>query len=139
MIRFFVVFQLTSDMDPNYKHVHTLKGIAQHTLGPWTQYQPVLCVPRTEAEPCNFDDGQISRLNVRPDVGVCATFAPAERAGRACLSAYVSDRGMHITSGPPRYSRMPALKVSHTEQYAMKRCLRSSKRECPCNNIPQPA
>ena len=110
MIRFLVVFQLTSDTDPNYKHVHTLKGIAQHTLGPWTQYQPVLCVPRTEAEPCNFDEGQISRLNVRLDVGSCAACAPAECVLRACLSADVSDRCIHlyITSGLPRYSRLSA-------------------------------
>ena len=46
-------------------HVHTLKGIAQHTLGPWTQYQPVLCVPGTEADPCDIDDDIISHLNVR--------------------------------------------------------------------------
>ncbi|KAK9834127.1 hypothetical protein WJX81_000295 [Elliptochloris bilobata] len=41
MIRFLVIFELTSDINPNYKHIHMLKGIGQHSLGPWTQYQPI--------------------------------------------------------------------------------------------------
>ncbi|KAK9834175.1 hypothetical protein WJX81_005389 [Elliptochloris bilobata] len=57
MVRFLLIFELTSDQDPNYMHIHTLKGIGQHQLGPWTQYQPVLC------EPCNLDQVAISALN----------------------------------------------------------------------------
>ena len=64
--RFLLVFELTSNADPNYKHVHTLKGIAQHTLGPWTQYQPILCAPAAGAKDiCSFDQAAISALNVR--------------------------------------------------------------------------
>ncbi len=36
--RFELVFSLTSTVDPNYLHIHTLKGIAQAATGPWTQY-----------------------------------------------------------------------------------------------------
>ncbi|CAL8463641.1 g3175 [Coccomyxa elongata] len=36
--RFQLVFRLTSTVDPNYLHIHTLKGIAQAVIGPWTQY-----------------------------------------------------------------------------------------------------
>ena len=62
--RFLLVFELWSDADPNYKHVHTLKGIAQHTLGPWTRYQPILCAPGAR-NICSFDRAAISALNVR--------------------------------------------------------------------------
>ena len=60
-----MVFQLSSDQDPNYRHIHTLKGIGQHTLGPWTQYEPVYCVPATEANPCTITEDTIRTLNAR--------------------------------------------------------------------------
>ena len=66
-----MIFQLFSDQDPNYRHIHTLKGIGQHTLGPWTQYEPVYCVPATEANPCTINEDTIRTLNVRPLVPRC--------------------------------------------------------------------
>ncbi|BDA48490.1 probable lysyl endopeptidase at N-terminal half [Coccomyxa sp. Obi] len=36
--RFQLIFRLTSTVDPDYLHIHTLKGIAQAATGPWTQY-----------------------------------------------------------------------------------------------------
>lgn len=67
--RFLLVFELWSDADPNYKHVHTLKGIAQHTLGPWTRYQPILCAPTPgDTEICSFDQAALSALNVRGSI-----------------------------------------------------------------------
>ena len=65
VVRFEMIFQLFSDQDPNYRHIHTLKGIGQHTLGPWTQYEPVYCVPATEANPCTLTEDTIRSLNVR--------------------------------------------------------------------------
>ncbi|BDA48491.1 probable lysyl endopeptidase at N-terminal half [Coccomyxa sp. Obi] len=41
MGRFQLIFRLTSTVDPNYLHIHTLKGIAQAATGPWTQYMAV--------------------------------------------------------------------------------------------------
>ena len=65
VVRFLMIFELVSDQDPNYKHIHTLKGVGQHTLGPWTQYEPVYCVPATEQNPCSFNEDSIRALNVR--------------------------------------------------------------------------
>ncbi|EIE27691.1 hypothetical protein COCSUDRAFT_39286 [Coccomyxa subellipsoidea C-169] len=38
MARFQLIFRLTSSVNQNYLHIHTLKGIAQASTGPWTQY-----------------------------------------------------------------------------------------------------
>lgn len=63
LIRWFMIFELTSDQDPNYKHIHTLKGIGQLTLGPWTQFTPIFCLPETK--PCNHDEASIKAISVR--------------------------------------------------------------------------
>jgi len=65
MIRFLLIMELSSDLDANYKHIHTLKGIGQKTLGPWTQYEPILCVPATSANPCTITPDVLAGLNVR--------------------------------------------------------------------------
>ncbi len=51
MGRFQLIFRLTSTKDPNYLHIHTLKGIAQAATGPWTQYM-ALDVNSCEELPC---------------------------------------------------------------------------------------
>ncbi len=66
MIRFLLIMELSSDLDANYKHIHTLKGIGQKTLGPWTQYEPILCVPATAGNPCTITPDVLASLNVRP-------------------------------------------------------------------------
>ena len=58
-----MIFELTSDQDPNYKHIHTLKGIGQLTLGSWTQFNPIFCLP--ESAPCNLDEASIKAISVR--------------------------------------------------------------------------
>ena len=46
-----------------FRGVHTLKGIGQLTLGPWTQFNPIFCLP--ESAPCNLDEASIKAISVR--------------------------------------------------------------------------
>ncbi|KAK9836324.1 hypothetical protein WJX81_005312 [Elliptochloris bilobata] len=87
LVRFLLIFELISDQDPNYKHIHTLKGIGQRQLGPWTQYQPVMCVPATERHPCSFNEDIIRQVNVtQPNATGLAIFQrTATSLGHHCI------------------------------------------------------
>lgn len=66
-----MIFELNSDLDPNYRHIHTMKGIGQRQLGPWNQYVPVACVPATPAQPCTITSDYLDNLSARPPSGPC--------------------------------------------------------------------